>query len=86
MKTNTNLLVKKEQTTDFVKIMLLFGSLSLFFWILFLFCFVISLGSHGPYGDIFNGGVYLIKNCPIVVIVSVIPATYVVVKAAKYKI
>ena len=86
MKTNTNLLAQKEQVADFFKIMILLGSLSLFFWVLFLFCFVISLGSQGPYGDIFNGGVYLIENCPIVVIISAILATYVVVKAAKYKI
>ena len=55
---------------------IIIGFLSFTFWIVFIFCCFLALGSDGPYGTILESGVWLIKNHPIIAILSLIPTGF----------
>ena len=52
------------------------GFVSFVFWLLFLFSFILVLGSTGPSGYIFNFGISIIMNHTIWGVASVIIAIY----------
>ncbi len=60
----------KEKEELIGLIFLTIGILLVFIWCIFAFSFVLALGSNGDEGDIVKGGVFLIKNYPIMAIIS----------------